>query len=93
MSMAKTYEIEVAAHVERSLKKLRRERELIRRLDARIQSLAQDPRPPECKKLNSGRYDNLYRIREGDWRVLYAVEDERVVVLILDIVRRDKAYR
>ena len=87
------YSIEVTAHAERGLKKLHRESELIRRLDARIRSLAEDPRPPGCKKLKSGRYDNLYRIREGDWRVIYAVEDERVVVLILDVVRRDQAYR
>lgn len=93
MSKAKKFVIEVTAHAERSLKKLQRERELVRRLDARILSLGQDPRPPGCKKLKSGRYDNLYRIREGDWRVLYSVEDERVVVLILDVVRRDKAYR
>jgi mRNA interferase RelE/StbE len=62
-------------------------------LDSRIQSLANDPRPAGCKKLKSGRYDNLYRIREGDWRILYAIEDDRIVVLILDVVRRDQAYR
>ena len=91
--MSKVYSIEITAHAERSLKRLRRERELIRRLDLKIQSLAEDPRPQGCKKLKSSRYANLYRIREGDWRVLYAVEDNRVVVLILDVVRRDKAYR
>jgi mRNA interferase RelE/StbE len=91
--MSRIYSIEITAHAERSLKKLRRERELIRHLDSKIQSLAEDPRPPGCKKLKSGRYENLYRIREGDWRVLYAVEDDRVVVLILDVARRDKAYR
>jgi mRNA interferase RelE/StbE len=93
MSGTKSYSIEITAHAERSLKKLRRDWELITRLDSRIQSLAEDPRPPGCKKLKSGRYENLYRIREGDWRVLYAVEDDEVVVLILDVVRRDKAYR
>jgi len=93
MSKAKLYCIEITTHAARSLKKLQKERELIRRLDVKIRSLAEDPRPPGCKKLKSGQYDNLYRIREGDWRVLYAVEDERVVVLILDVVRRDQAYR
>ena len=93
MSKARTYSIEVTAHAERSLKKLHKDKELLGRLDARILSLRQDPRPPGCRKLKSGRYDNLYRIREGDWRVLYSVEDERVVVLILDVVRRDTAYR
>ena len=93
MSKARTYSIEVTAHAERSLKKLNKDKELLGRLDKRIRSLAKDPRPAACKKLKSGRYANLYRIREGDWRVLYAIEDERVIVLILDVVRRDKAYR
>ena len=92
MSKARTYSIEVTAHAERSLKKLHKDKELLGRLDKRIRSLAKDPRPPACKKLKSGRYDNLYRVREGDWRVLYAIEDERVIVLILDVVRRDKAH-
>ncbi|TET30026.1 MAG: type II toxin-antitoxin system RelE/ParE family toxin [Anaerolineales bacterium] len=93
MSKARTYSIEVTAHAERSLKKLNKDKELLGRLDKRIRSLAKDPRPAACKKLKSGRYANLYRICEGDWRVLYAIEDERVIVLILDVVRRDKAYR
>ncbi len=93
MSKSKMYSLEVTAHAERSLKRLHREKKLIRRLDTKIRSLAEDPRPPGCKILKSGRYDNLYRIREGDWRILYAVEDARVIVLILDVVRRDKAYR
>jgi mRNA interferase RelE/StbE len=85
--------VEIAAHVGRSLKRLRRERELIRRLDSKIRSLAEDPRPPGYKKLKSSQYENLNRVREGDWLILYAIEGERVLVLILDIVRRDKAYR
>ena len=93
MSKERTYSIEVTAHAERSLKKLNKDKELLGRLDKRIRSLAKDPRPAACKKLKSGRYANLYRICEGDWRVLYAIEDERVIVLILDVVRRDKAYR
>jgi mRNA interferase RelE/StbE len=91
--MSGVYSIEITAHAERSLKRLRKERELIRRLDSKIRSLAEDPRPPGYKKLRSSRYENLYRIREGDWRILYAIEDDRVLVLILDVVRRDKAYR
>jgi mRNA interferase RelE/StbE len=55
--------------------------------------LARDPRPPGARKLAGDRFDNLYRIRVGDWRVLYAIEDDRLVVLVLEVVRRDPAYR
>jgi mRNA interferase RelE/StbE len=93
MIKTREYSIVLTAHAERSLSKLKREKELIRRLDRKILSLAQDPRPPGCKKLKSKRFDNLYRVREGDWRILYAFEDDRVVVLIMDITRRNQAYR
>jgi len=44
-------------------------------------------------KLVGKQFDNLYRIQVGDWRILYAIEDDRLVILILDVVRRDQAYR
>jgi mRNA interferase RelE/StbE len=66
---------------------------LIKRIDAALLSLADEPRPAGCKKLVSKKYDNLYRIRLDDWRILYAIEDEEVIVLILDVVPRDYAYR
>lgn len=93
MAKSQKYSIVITSHAERSLKKLKRESDLVRRLDRKIRSLAQDPRPPGCKKLKSSRFDNLYRVREGDWRILYAVEDDQVVILIMDIARRDQAYR
>ena len=93
MAKSQKYSIVITSHAESSLKKLKRDKELVRRLDRKIRSLAQDPRPPGCKKLKSNRFDNLYRVREGDWRILYAVEDDRVVILIMDVVRRNQAYR
>jgi mRNA interferase RelE/StbE len=93
MAKSQKYSIVITSHAERSLKKLKKEKSLVRRLDKKIRSLAQDPRPPGCKKLKSDRYDNMYQIREGDWRILYAVEDDQVVILIMDIARRDQAYR
>jgi mRNA interferase RelE/StbE len=93
MAKSQKYSIVITSHAERSLKKLKKEKSLVRRLDKKIRSLAQDPRPPGCKKLKSDRYDNMYRIREGDWRILYAVEDDQVVILIMDIARSDQAYR
>jgi mRNA interferase RelE/StbE len=72
---------------------LRRDRPLLQRIDEAIRSLASDPRPGGSKKLVGKQFDNLYRIRVGDWRILYAVEEDRLVILVLDVVRRDQAYR
>jgi len=89
----RVYIIKITTHAERSLKKLKKDKELLGRLDAAIRSLAKDPRPPGSKKLRNTRHSNLYRRREGDWRILYAIEDEVLLVIILDVVRRDRAYR
>jgi mRNA interferase RelE/StbE len=92
MNPKKEWGILLTPQANRSLKRLKKQRQLIKRIDAALLSLADDPRPTGCKKLISKRYDNLYRIRVGDWRILYAIEDEEVIILILDVVRRDYAY-
>jgi mRNA interferase RelE/StbE len=66
-------------------------KDLLSRLWRAIQNLAANPRPEGCKKLEG--HDNLYRIRVGDWRVSYAVEDDTLIVLILEIAPRGGAYR
>jgi mRNA interferase RelE/StbE len=56
-----------------------------------IRSLADDPRPPGCKRLSG--HDALYRIRVGDWRIIYAIEDDKLIVLIVEIGPRGRVYR
>jgi len=57
----------------------------------RIEALAHDPRPAGCRKLEGT--DNLWRIRVGDWRVVYAVNDSRSAVEISLIRHRREVYR
>ena len=64
---------------------------LLQRIREKISSLATDPRPPSCKKLVG--HDNLYRVRVGDWRISYAVEDDRLIVLVIEVAPRSGAYR
>jgi mRNA interferase RelE/StbE len=66
-------------------------RDLLQRIRLAIVGLAEEPRPPGCKKLQG--YDNLFRIRVGDWRISYAVEDDRLIVLVLEVAPRGDAYR
>ncbi|MFV2045546.1 MAG: type II toxin-antitoxin system RelE/ParE family toxin [Anaerolineales bacterium] len=93
MAESQRYAIEVSRSAQRSLRSLRKDRQLLGRIDRAILALAIEPRPSGCKKLVGKQFDNLYRIRIGDWRILYAIEDDRLVVIILDVVRRDQAYR
>jgi mRNA interferase RelE/StbE len=62
-----------------------------RRLKAAIEQLAIDPRPTGCKRLTGG--DGEHRIRVGDYRVVYDVDDGTVVVLVLAIGHRREIYR
>jgi mRNA interferase RelE/StbE len=50
-----------------------------RRVVARIESLADEPRPRGCQKLSGAE---KYRVRQGRYRILYAIEDERLVVTV-----------
>jgi mRNA interferase RelE/StbE len=93
MADSPQYGVEVSRPAQRSLRSFRKDRQLLGRIDRAIRALALEPRPSGCKKLVGKQFDNLYRIRVGDWRILYAIEDDRLVVLILDVVRRDQAYR
>ena len=60
------------------------------RVVRRIRELAEDPRPPGCRKL-SGR--DRYRIRQGTYRIVYAIEDERPIVYVVKIGHRRDVYR
>ena len=61
-----------------------------RRLVQRLQTLSDDPRPPGCEKLSG---HPLYRIRQGNYRVLYSVEDEALVVLVIKVGHRREVHR
>jgi len=60
------------------------------RLVARIQRLAEDPHPPGSEKLSG---HDRYRLRQGDYRVVYAVDDERRIVEVVKIGHRREVYR
>jgi mRNA interferase RelE/StbE len=59
------------------------------RLVRRIRSLAEDPRPPGSETLSG---QDRYRVRQGDYRVVYAVDDERIVEIV-KIGHRREVYR
>ena len=61
-----------------------------RRIIARIDALADNPRPAGCSKLSGSE---RYRIRQGPYRIVYAVEDDQQVVYVVKIGDRKRVYR
>ena len=58
---------------------------------ARIEALGTDPRPRGRQELSAS--DDLYRIRSGDYRIIYQVQDDRLVVLVIRVGHRRDVYR
>jgi mRNA interferase RelE/StbE len=61
------------------------------RIAVKIQQLAEDPRPDGVVKMKGA--DNKYRIRIGDYRLRYEIEDEELIVLLLQCKHRKDVYR
>ncbi len=84
------YKVLIKPSAVRELEKVQRQKDL-QRLVERISSLAADPRPAGCEKL-SGRVDK-YRIRKGDYRILYSINDAESTVVVVKIGHRKDVYR
>jgi mRNA interferase RelE/StbE len=83
------YQIIIKPAAERSLDRLPRVTR--RRIADRLEMLRDDPRPPGAVKL-SGQ-DAMYRIRVGDYRVIYEIDDDRLIIFVLRVAHRKDAYR
>jgi len=83
------YAVRFSPRAQRDLRSL--QPELIARLLPRIEALLSDPRPPGSKKL-SGEKD-IWRIRIGDYRVIYAVDDGVRIVEVRRVGHRGDIYR
>ena len=87
------YVVELAPAAVRDLKQLVKQLSPSRfdRIDRKIQALANDPRPPGCEKLSGT--ENIYRIRDGDYRIIYQVSDRERRVEIARVRDRKDVYR
>lgn len=83
------YEILIAPSAARALRGL--DRPVQRRIATAIDGLAADPRPSGVRKLVGA--EGLWRIRVGDYRVVYEIADDRLVVLVVHIGHRRDIYR
>jgi mRNA interferase RelE/StbE len=83
------YRIEVTPAAARQLRKL--DPHARRRVQAAVELLAQEPRPSGAKKLVGG--DREWRVRTGDYRIVYEIHDEVLLVLVLAMGHRRDIYR
>lgn len=83
------YEIQYRRSVKNDLKKLslKARRETVEK----ILSLASNPRPNGCKKLSGVK--ELYRIRRGDYRIIYSIENKKLIIIIVRVGHRRDIYR
>jgi mRNA interferase RelE/StbE len=63
---------------------------MLERIEKAVAGLADNPRPIGCLKM-TGR--DLYRIRVGDYRVMYEIHDRTVTIIVVKIAHRREAYR
>jgi len=83
------YEVELLPAASRDLKRIEKKMQV--RIVAALRDLAENPRPAGVVKL-AGE-DNVWRIREGDYRILYEIHDRRLLVLVVRIGNRRDVYR
>jgi mRNA interferase RelE/StbE len=62
----------------------------LQRIIAAIQALCDNPRPPQAKKLTGLEY---YRVRQGNYRILYSIEDAASLVVVVAVGHRKDIYR
>jgi len=82
------YSLEVKQSAQKELDAL--DDALFTRIDRKILALADNPRPAGCKKLKG--YKDQWRVRVGDWRVLYIIDDDAKLVTITRIAHRREVY-
>lgn len=83
-----TYSVSSAPTAERQLRKF--DPPVRRRVQAAIDLLAIDPRPPKAIQLVGGAGE--WRVRTGDYRIIYEVHDDQLIVLVLRMGHRREIY-
>jgi mRNA interferase RelE/StbE len=84
-----TYQIEISNRAVKQLKKL--STDIRERINKKILDLAKNPRPSGVVKLENT--DNKYRIRVGNYRVLYEIKDDVLIIKVIRVGHRRDVYQ
>ncbi|MDE2196762.1 MAG: type II toxin-antitoxin system RelE/ParE family toxin [Gammaproteobacteria bacterium] len=83
------YRIEFSCSAAKALRDLERKTQV--RIWSRLRLLAENPRPHDVKKLQGA--ENVYRVREGDYRIVYEIHDKKLLIHVLRVGHRREIYR
>lgn len=83
-----TYEVEITPAARRQIKKL--PHDIQQKVVAKLEELTLDPRPDGVKKLAGS--DDLYRVRLGKYRIIYAIQDNLLLITVVKVKNRSDAY-
>jgi mRNA interferase RelE/StbE len=83
-----SYRVALTSSAEKELHRL--PKKMVARIVSRLERLESAPRPPGCKKLKGG--ENEWRIRVGDYRIVYVIEDAARTVDVTRIAHRREVY-
>lgn len=89
-AFAVKYELQISESAEKSLKKISKKDRL--RIIEKIDALEHDPMPSGSIKLKGYR-EVLYRIRSGDYRIVYSIKQDMLIILVVEIGHRREIYR
>ena len=81
------YQVELSRDAAKFLKKL--DKKTLYRMQGVIELLSQNPRPPKSKKLTNKNY---WRVRVGDYRIIYEILDKNLIIIVIKIANRRDAY-
>lgn len=85
------YAVAISGHAERQLERIPRLQR--RRINAAISRLAEAPLPPSPNVKKMVGYEAMYRLRVGEYRVIYQVEHGRLRVVVIEVGSRGSVYR
>ena len=82
------YQVEISRDAIKFLKKL--DKKNLYRIQGVIELLSQNPRPPKSKKLANKNY---WRVRVGDYRIVYEIKDKNLIIVVIRIANRSDVYK
>jgi mRNA interferase RelE/StbE len=83
------YQVKVAEDAAKFIRK--QDKHIQNQIINNIRALAENPHPPGCKKIQG--YEDLYRIRSGNYRIVYTIREKILVVFVVRVAHRKDVYR
>lgn len=89
--MSVTYNINIHPDAEAELAALPKNAQ--RHVDRRIMRLAENPRPAKARPLKGGTHKGIWKLRSGDYRILYQIRDKALIVFVIMVGDRKDIYK